>query len=416
MRIVARPALVASLLLLAALPGQTVSAQRASPYTVVESGRGYDRLQDAVNAIGNGSGTIRFASFRFADCAVQEGGDILYTAAAPGQAVFDGVTCEGKAALVLRGRRARIDGMVFANMAVSDGNGAGIRLEKGDLEISQTWFRDSQQGMLTANGESGAIKIDKSTFTRLGTCEGAGGCAHSIYVGDYGSLSVTRSRFEAGRGGHYLKSRAPRIVVQDCSFDDSGGKTTNYMIDLPAGASGRIAGNWFVQGRDKENYSAFIAVAAEGGGHSSAGLVVENNDARFARGVSRESTFVANWSDDRHRDRDQRAWAKGSSVRTSAEPSQQMPRPVALGGEIAGVVRIGGQLCGTRSAIATPSASSAATFAGLLVNQPDCAHARAAPASAPRPENRALRRASPAGCWRRPYRSPDPAGDRRAAC
>ena len=208
------------------------------------------------------------------------------------------MTCEGKAALVLRGRRARIEGMVFANMAVGDGNGAGIRLEKGDLAITQTWFRDSQQGILTANDDGGSITIDKSTFTRLGTCEGPGGCAHSVYVGGYGSLTVTRSRFEAGRGGHYLKSRAPRIVVQDCSFDDSRGRATNYMIDLPAGATGRIAGNWFVQGRDKENYSAFIAVSAEGGGNTSSGLVVESNDARFAPGVSRESTFVANWSKD----------------------------------------------------------------------------------------------------------------------
>lgn len=294
----ARTAFAVPLLMLAALPAGQGLAQQAAPYTVVETGRGYERLQDAVDAIGGGAGTIRFASFSFADCAVQTAGDILYTAAVPGQAVLDGVTCEGKAALVLRGRRARIDGMVFANMAVGDGNGAGIRLEHGDLAISQSWFRDSQQGILTANDDRGSITIDKSTFTRLGTCEGPGGCAHSVYVGGYGSLTVTRSRFEAGRGGHYLKSRAPRIVVQDCSFDDSRGKATNYMIDLPAGATGRIAGNWFVQGRDKENYSAFIAVSAEGGGNSSSGLVVESNDARFASGVSRESTFVANWSKD----------------------------------------------------------------------------------------------------------------------
>src|SRR5260221_9326795 len=87
-----------------ALAGQVLAESRV-PYTVVETGRGYDRLQDAINAIGGGTGTIRFASFRFADCAVQERGDILYQAAEPGQAVFDGVACDGKAALVLRGRR-----------------------------------------------------------------------------------------------------------------------------------------------------------------------------------------------------------------------------------------------------------------------------------------------------------------------
>jgi hypothetical protein len=282
-----------------AFPAQSVLAEQQPAYTVVETGRGYSRLQEAVDAIGSGTGTIRFASFAFADCAVQRDGDILYTAAVPGEAVLDGVTCEGKAALVLGGRRARVEGLVFTHMKVPDFNGAGIRLEKGDLEVSQSWFRDSQQGILTAGDTSGSIKIDKSTFSRLGTCEGSGGCAHSIYIGDYGSLSVTRSRFEAGRGGHYVKSRAARISVLDTSFDDSAGRATNYMIDLPGGASGRIAGNWFVQGKDKENYSAFITVAPEGKEHSSNGLTIEGNNARLAPGVDRNTTFVADWSGDR---------------------------------------------------------------------------------------------------------------------
>ena len=293
---IARLALAISLAVV--IPAGTSLAQQAAPYTVVESGRGFERLQDAVDAIGDGAGTIRFAAMRFADCAVQASGDILYTAAVPGQAVLEGVACEGKAALVLRGRRARIEGLVFAGITVPDGNGAGIRLERGDLAVSQSWFRDSQQGILSANGERGTITIDKSTFTRLGTCEGAGGCAHAVYIGDYDALTVTRSRFEAGRGGHYIKSRTARITVLESSFDDSAGRATNYMIDLPAGSSGRIAGNWFVQGKDKENHSAFIAVAAEGRVNSSAGLVIEGNDARFAPGVSWGSTFVADWSGD----------------------------------------------------------------------------------------------------------------------
>ncbi len=296
---IARIALAPLTALALAFPVPGLPAEQQAAYTVVESGRGYERLQDAVDAIGSGTGTIRFASFAFADCAVQQDGDILYKAAVPGEAVLDGVTCEGKGALVLRGRRARIDGLVFANIRVPDGNGAGIRLEKGDLEISQTWFRDSQQGILTVGGENGSIVIDKSTFTRLGTCEGAGGCAHSIYVGDYGALTVTRSRFEAGRGGHYLKSRAARITVLNSSFDDSAGRETNYMIDLPGGATGRIAGNWFVQGKSKENHTALIALAAEGKEHSSNGLTIEGNDARLAPGAGRNTIFVVDWSGDR---------------------------------------------------------------------------------------------------------------------
>lgn len=290
----------------AALPFALVASAMASaqdaaaaPYTVVESGQTFTRLQDAVNAIGNGRGTIRFGSARFADCAVQEGGEITYVAAVPGQAILEGVACDGKAALVLRGRAARIDGLVFAGIRVPDRNGAGIRLERGTLSVSQSWFRDSEEGILTAPDPAGSIVIDKTTFSRLGRCDGDAACAHSIYTADTGSLTVTRSRFEAGRGGHYLKTHARRVEIVNNSFDDSRGSATNYMIDLSMGSTGRIVGNWMVQGRDKENYSAFIAIAAEGHRNRADGLVIEGNDARFAPGVDRSSQFIADWSGDK---------------------------------------------------------------------------------------------------------------------
>jgi hypothetical protein len=71
------------------------------------------------------------------------------------------------------------------------------------------------------------------------------------------------------------------------------------MIDLPAGASGIIDKNVFVQGADKENYSAFVAISAEGKVHSSAGLAISGNDASIATGVDRNTVFVADWSGDR---------------------------------------------------------------------------------------------------------------------
>ncbi|KLE34199.1 hypothetical protein [Aurantiacibacter luteus] len=289
--------LALAVLAVAAIPAAALFAQgAASPYTVVETGRGYDRLQDAVDAIGDNRGTVAIAPGRHQQCAVQERGIVSYLATEPGSAVFDGVTCEGKAALVLRGRGAEVAGLVFENMRVPDFNGAGIRLEQGDLTVAESWFRDSQQGILTAQDDTATMVVDRSTFTRLGTCEGPGGCAHSIYTGDIGHLRVTRSRFEQGRGGHYLKSRAARVEVAANSFDDAAGRATNYMIDLPGGAEGQISNNWFVQGADKENYSAFIAVAAEGRDHPSRDLTVVGNDARFATGVDRNSIFVADWS------------------------------------------------------------------------------------------------------------------------
>lgn len=280
----------------AALPA--IAQQSSAPFTILESGQGFYRLSKAVDAIGNSRATIVIAPGSYGDCAVQTEGQITFRAAVPGKVVMDGGICEDKATLVLRGYGATVDGIIFQNQRVPDGNGAGIRLEKGNLTVTNGLFRNAEQGILTADDRRGNIVIDRSTFQRLGRCDRGLSCAHSIYIGEYGSLKVTNSRFEKGNGGHYVKSRAPRITVTNNSFDDTQGRETNYMIDLPGGATGVISGNVFVQGQNKENYSAFIAVAAEGREHTSAGLNIHSNSASLAKGVQRNTWFVADWSNE----------------------------------------------------------------------------------------------------------------------
>jgi hypothetical protein len=270
-------------------------AQESGPFTVVETGQSYASLADAVQAIGEGDGTIMIAPGRYTECAVQESGRIAFVAQTRGTAIFDGGICEGKATLVLRGRASHVEGLVFTHLRVDDGNGAGIRMEQGDLTVSYTRFDDSQCGILSANDPNSSITIDHSTFSRLGKHPDGNG-AHALYIGGYGSLTVTNSRFERGTGGHYLKSRAPRITVTGTSFDDSQGRDTNYMIDLPEGAVGRIAGNTFVQGTGKENSSTMIAVHAEDGENPSAGLIIEDNDVTLAPGFAWTTAFVGDWS------------------------------------------------------------------------------------------------------------------------
>lgn len=283
-----------------ALPAVTLKAQPVpGAFTIVENGRSFATLQEAVNAVGNARATIRIAPGLYRQCAVQEQGVIIYEAAEPGSVTFAGRSCEGKAALVLRGTGAEVRGLTFSNLRVADGNGAGIRLEQGALNVAYARFEDSQQGILTGNDPNGRIYITRSTFTGLGTCENDAGCAHSLYIGDYGSFTVRESRFERGTGGHYVKARATEVVIEGNSFDDANGRGTNYMIDLPAGSVGRIADNWFVQGRDKENYSAFIALGAEDLLHPSDGLQVVNNEARFVPGLNRQTTFFADWTGSR---------------------------------------------------------------------------------------------------------------------
>lgn len=290
------PALAVAAVALTASP--LASQNTDFPYHLVGAGEEFRSLQEAVNAVGDGEDVIEIAPGTWRDCAVQSAGTITYKAAEPGRSIIDRRTCEGKAALVLRGREAVVEGLIFQNMAVPDRNGAGIRIEKGNLVVRNSIFRESEQGILGAADPASSILIERSTFSRLGRCDGGVSCAHSIYIGDYGALTVKNSRFEKGNGGHYVKSHAARIEVTDSSFDDVQGKTTNYMIDLPSGAKGLIARNMFVQGKDKENYSAFITVSPEGRKRDSSGLTITENDAKIAPGIDRSTSFVANWTGD----------------------------------------------------------------------------------------------------------------------
>lgn len=283
--------------LLLAVAAAPALAQGSAPFTVEETGQAFGSLQQAVQAIGGGRGTIRIAPGRYRDCAVQTAGEVSFRAVEPGTAVFDGGACEAKATLVLRGRAATVEGLIFENVRVPDANGAGIRLEHGALTVRETMFRNSESGILSADDPGSRILVERSTFSGLGRCDRGLACAHSIYIGNYGSLTVRASRFDRGRGGHYVKTRARRIEVTDSSFDDSAGRTTNYMIDLSGGASGLISRNTFVQGGDKENYSAMITVAPEGTQHDASGLAVLANDASLAPGVEHGTSFVVGFND-----------------------------------------------------------------------------------------------------------------------
>lgn len=275
------------------------AAQQRAPFTIAETGQGFNTIDDAVQSVRMGKATILIAPGVYHQCTVQAGGDITFRAIEPGTAIFEGTTCEGKAAFVLRGARSTVDGLVFRNMRVGDGNGAGVRTEMGDLTVTNAMFLDSQEGILGGEPTNQRITIDRSTFSGLGTCEAAADCAHAIYLANRGSVTVTRSRFERGTGGHYVKLRSPNVTITDNSFDDTRGHKTNYMIDLPEGATGRISGNTFVQGRDKENWTGFVVVAAEARNYSSAGLSVTGNDARLAPGETRSPAFVADYSHER---------------------------------------------------------------------------------------------------------------------
>lgn len=268
-----------------------------APFTVAETGQGYPTLAAAVESVRDGTATILIAPGTYHQCVVQAAGRITYKAVQPGTAIFERTVCEDKAAFVLRGRGSTVGGVVFRKFRVRDGNGAGIRIEMGDLTVTRSTFLDSQEGILGGGHPTvRSITIDRSSFAGLGQCDESPNCAHSVYLSVDGLVTITHSRFERGTGGHYVKLRARRVAITGNSFDDSSGRKTNYMIDLSEGGTGMIAQNMFVQGRDKENRSGLIVVAAETRTYPTDGLRVEGNTAGLAPGAPADPAFVADLS------------------------------------------------------------------------------------------------------------------------
>jgi hypothetical protein len=268
-----------------------------TPFTISETGQGYPTLAAAVEAVRDGTATILIAPGTYHQCVVQAAGRITYKAVQPGTAIFERTVCEDKAAFVLRGRGSAVDGVVFRKFRVRDGNGAGIRIEMGDLSVTRSTFLDSQEGILGGGHPTvRSITIDRSSFAGLGQCDESPNCAHSVYLSVDGLVTITHSRFERGTGGHYVKLRARRVAITGNSFDDSAGAKTNYMIDLSEGGTGTIAQNMFVQGAGKENRSGLIVVAAEARTYPTDGLRVEGNTAGLAPGAPADPAFVADLS------------------------------------------------------------------------------------------------------------------------
>ncbi|MGH6615102.1 right-handed parallel beta-helix repeat-containing protein [Sphingomonas sp.] len=282
-----------------ALTVPAAAQQGRAPFTIQETGQGFATIDDAVQSVRMGTATILIAPGTYRQCTIQAGGRITFKAIQPGTAIFEGEACEGKAAFVLRGQESIVDGLIFRGIRVDDGNGAGIRTEMGNLTVRNSMFLDSQEGILGGEPNGQRIVIDRSTFAGLGQCEETVDCSHGIYLANQGSVTVTNSRFERGTGGHYVKLRAPNVSITDNSFDDTAGKKTNYMIDLPEGGTGLIARNTFVQGRNKENWTGFIVIAAEARKYRAAGLRIEGNDASLAPGETRSPAFVADYSHER---------------------------------------------------------------------------------------------------------------------
>lgn len=174
--------------------------------------------------------------------------------------IASGADIEGKGIWVLRGGRITIDGFDFLGAQVRDRNGAGIRLEKGDLTVLNCGFWENENGILTSNNPDLVLKISNSEFGHNGAGDGQ---SHNLYVGAIKHLHVSGSYFHHARLGHLLKSRASENFILYNRLVDGQKGEASYELEFPSGGVAYVIGNVIEQAATTDNFH-IISFGAEG--------------------------------------------------------------------------------------------------------------------------------------------------------
>ena len=204
----------------------------------------------------------------------------------------DGRDAEGKAIWVVHDGDIEIENIAFSGCRVADGNGAGIRFQKGRLNLLRCRFSDNQMGLLTGNEASSELHISDCDFSDAPV--NSAGLPHLLYVGRIGHFSLRGSRLARGRVGHLLKCRARESLISGNLFDDGLLGEASYEIDLPNGGIARVEHNTLVQSPRTEN-PVMLAYGAEGQAWDLNSLSLQGNT--FINHLRSGGLFVRVWAD-----------------------------------------------------------------------------------------------------------------------
>jgi hypothetical protein len=185
----------------------------------------------------------------------------------------DGRHAEGKAILVVRDGDITIENLEFRGARVPDGNGAGIRFEKGHLKVLRCAFFDNEKGILTANFADAELHVEDSEF---GQAPGHVRLPHLLYVGRIAHFTLRGSSLSGGHQGHLVKSRALRSDIFYNRLVDGPGGSAAYELEFPNGGLAFVVGNLIGQSRDTSN-SVLVSFGAEGSDQREQGLFMAHN-------------------------------------------------------------------------------------------------------------------------------------------
>lgn len=199
----------------------------------------------------------------------------------------DGAHAEGKAILVVRDGDVRIEDLEFRGARVPDGNGAGIRFEKGRLLVRRCRFVDNENGILTANFADAELTVEDSRFS---DAPDSSRLPHLLYVGTIARFTLSGSHFSHGRHAHLVKSRARESLIRNNQLVDGEGGSAAYELEFPNGGVAEVVGNTIEQSADTTNL-VMLSFGAEGERDARTHrLLVENN--RFINRAPLPAVFV----------------------------------------------------------------------------------------------------------------------------
>ena len=172
----------------------------------------------------------------------------------------DGQSAEGKAIIVVRGGSVQIENLEFRGARVPDHNGAGIRLDRGQLWVRNCAFFDNQNGILAGNVDDAELSVENSAF---GQAPPNTTLPHLIYVGRIARFVLQGSHLSGGLNGHLVKSRARVNEVRYNHLVDGAAGRASYELEFPNGGSATVVGNVIAQGEHSSN-PAIVSFGAEG--------------------------------------------------------------------------------------------------------------------------------------------------------
>ncbi|MEO0425291.1 MAG: right-handed parallel beta-helix repeat-containing protein [Pseudomonadota bacterium] len=220
---------------------------------------------DALEAAKDGD-TIRLAPGLYGECAnkIKPSIAVIGDIAPDGTRATFNTACAGKGAFNFSSSQFLLEGVQIQDIAVSDNNGACVRLQPRAQTSQVAHLRNviclrSENGVMGGVGPEGALIVEGSLL--IGN--GKDGRAHGIYVNKGREVILRDSIVHSTQGsGHSVKVGAHRFIVESSIVAALNGQNSRG-IDYYGGGVLRVVDSVLQQGPNSSNHD-IIGLAQEG--------------------------------------------------------------------------------------------------------------------------------------------------------